>query len=701
MYFAVRVYHPFSPATFRTIGANIPLISDAFRINSTTAEGQYAPSVTVLRDGRLVVAWTDDSNIGNSSLSRDIRARVLNADGSADALDFKVNTEDPNPLYFDSNSQFNPDVTALSTGGFAIAFTDTIPSDATSFRSTTALQRYDATGATLGGNQLVMPAVAPNGNSVFPGAVSITGLNNGGVAFVGSTSDSSLFPLDPDYKILLNTVNSAGVLGTLQIGAGEVQFNQIKPQIAKLSTGNTAVAYLSSADGPSYEYSLRVQIRTPNGTGVGAEITVPNEGMFSNTNAAFSIAALNSGRFVVTWHQPITYAEQQAGQTVNILAQIYESNGTPVGGVINVHAPDAVYQYNPVVAGQPDGSFLIVWEENAGSSGGNFLRAQLFNADGTANGAMFPLGVEQGAQSQVDISVTNDGRYLVVWEDWSLQPGEIDHGHIRGQYIDPRSAAASWVGTARSEQFVGTDFADTLNGGNGNDTIWGGDGDDRLIINNGSDILHGGAGNDTYYVTSMDTVFEAAGQGTDDQVIASTSYSLGAGQEIEILRAAGVVTAAPLILRGNELVNRIFGNAQGDKLYGLGGNDTINGGAGSDTLIGGVGLDRLTGGADADTFDLVKGATNADTITDFTHDVDLLQLSASVFGAGLVAGALDPLRFTANTTGTAQTADHRLIYETDTGNLFFDSNGSAAGGSTLIAILSSKPVLDAGDFVLI
>lgn len=678
----------------------MPLISDAFRINSTTAEGQYAPSVTVLRDGRLVVAWTDDSNIGDSSLSRDIRARVLNADGSADALDFKVNTEDPNPLNFDSNYQFDPDVTALSTGGFAIAFTDTIPSDDTSFRSTTALQRYDATGAAIGGNQLVFPAIAPNGNTVFPGAVSITGLNNGGLAFVGSTSEGSLLPFDPDRKILLNTLSSAGVLGTLQPGAGEVLLDQIKPQIIKLSTGNMAVAYLSSEGGLFYEYSLRVQIRNSNGTGIGAEITVPNEGMFSNTNAAFSIAALNSGRFIVTWHQPVTFAEQQAGQTVNILAQIYESNGTPVGGVINVHAPDAIYQYNPIVAGQPDGSFLVVWEENAGSSGGNYLRAQLFNADGSANGAMFPLGVEQGAQRQVDISVTNDGRYLVVWEDWSIQAGEIDHGHIRGQYIDPRTAATSWLGTARSEQFVGTDFDDTLNGGNGNDTIWGGDGNDRFAANLGSDVLRGGKGDDLYYVNALDTVFEAAGEGSNDQVVTTTSFTLGAGQEIEILRAANVVTANPLVLRGNELDNRIFGNAQGDKLYGLAGNDTILGSGGNDTLVGGTGLDRLTGGADADTFVLIPAAANADTITDFTHDLDLLNLSAAAFGAGLVAGALDPLRFVANTTGLAQTADHRLIYETDTGNLFFDSNGSAAGGRSLIAVLSGKPVLDAGDIVI-
>lgn len=674
----------------------MPLISDAFRINSTTDGSQNAPSLAVLRDGRIVVAWGDSSGIGP-----DIRARVLNADGSADALDFIVNTEDPNPQNFDSNSQFTPDVTALSTGGFAIAFTDTRPSDDTSFRNTTALQRYDATGATLGGNQLVLPAVAPNGNSVFPGAVSITGLNNGGVAFVGSTSEGSLLPLDPDRKILLNTVNASGVLGTLQVGAGEGHLNQIKPQIITLSTGNTAIAYFSSAGGLSHEYSLRVQIRTPNGTGVGAEITVPNEGMFSNNDAAFSIAALNAGRFVVTWHQPVTFAEQQAGQTVNILAQIYESNGTPVGGVINVHAPDAIYQYNPIVAGQPDGSFLVVWEENSGSSGGNYLRAQLFNADGTANGAMFPLGVEQGGQREVEISITNDGRYLVVWEDRTIQAGETDNWSIRGQYIDPRTTAVDWTGTARAEQYVGTDFNDSLNGGKGNDTIWGGAGNDTFLNNAGSDVLHGGAGNDTFYVGLGDTVFEATGMGTADRIIALRSFTLAAGQEVEILQIGAAAVGSPVQLRGNELANQIFGNTAGNLLLGVDGADTLNGGAGNDTLSGGTGRDRLTGGANADTFVLVRGSEHADTITDFTHSVDLLQLRATTFGAGLVAGVLDPSRFIANASGLAETASHRLIYETDTGKLFFDSNGTGAGGRSLIATLLGTPTLDTGDFALV
>lgn len=679
----------------------MPLVSTAFRVNSTTFGAQYAPAATVLRDGRLVVAWTDDSNTVDPDIGRDIRARVIDAAGPGAALDFKVNTEAPIGTEFNNRSQFTPDVAALTTGGFAVAFTDTAPTTDTAFRSTTALQRYDASAAPLGGNQLVFPSSDINGNPVFPGAVSMAALTNGGVAFVGATSSVATLPQDPSNKILLNTVTSTGTLGPLLPGAGVGFGDQIKPQIIALNNGRVAVAYLSNEDGPSHEYNLRVQIRSQTGSAIGAEITVPNQNPFSNTNVAFSIAALDGGRFVVTWSQPVTFAQSQAGATVNILAQVYAANGTAVGGVINVHPVDSLSQLNPIVAGQRDGSFLVVWEEFAGSSGGNFLRAQLFHADGSANGTSFALGVEQGAQSQVDITATNDGRYLVVWEDRSLQPDETDTWGIRGQYIDPRTEAVDWRGSSRSEQFVGTDYGDTLDGGRGNDTLWGGLGDDTFLLNDGRDNLAGGGGNDTYHVTAQDTVVEAAGEGSADRVIAYSSFTLVAGQSIEILQAAEISTPSPMELRGNGAANRIIGNAEGNRLLGLVGNDTIEGGGGSDTITGGIGRDRLTGGAAADTFVLVPGAKNADTITDFTPDSDILQLSAAAFGAGLEAGLLDSAQFASNRSARPQTADHRLLYENDTGRLYFDADGNGAADRVFIAILLGAPQLTADDFLLV
>ena len=680
----------------------MPFLSTSFRINTSTHDEQTEPTVAVLRDGRIVVAWSDNSNIQDVTQGRDVRARVIDAAGPGASLDFKVNTEAPVATFFNNRSQFTPDVVALPGGGFSIAYTDTQVTSDTAFRSTTALRSFDAAGTATGPQRLVFPAADPAGNNtVFPGPVSLIALNNGSLAFTGTTSVNWVLPFDPDRKLMMNILSPTGDLGTLFSGAGDVTGDQIKPELARLSNGNIAVAYLSNEGGLFYQYDLRIQIRTPSGTAVGSEIVVPSRNPFSNTDMAYSITALNNGHFVVTWHQPVTNDERLAGQTTDILARIYNANGTPVGTEIAVHPADGVGQIKPIVAAQPDGSFLIVWEEDAGSSAGNYLRARLFNADGTAAGSIFSLADGSGAQRNVDITITNDGRYLVVWQDQATIAGDTDGFAIRGQYVDPRTAAVNWSGRVIAEQFVGTDFADTFNGGKGNDTIWGGLGDDTFLLDAGRETLHGGGGNDTFHVTAADTVIEGAGQGTADRVIAYTSFTLAAGQDIEILQAAEVTTATPMELRGNGAANQIIGNASANRLLGAGGNDTISGGGGSDTIIGGLGRDRLTGGAAADTFVLMPGARNADTITDFIPGSDILHLTATDFGEGLAPGDLDPSQFVSNKGGRAGTADHRLIYEKDNGRLYFDADGSGDGARILIATLQGAPALAADDFLLI
>lgn len=79
--------------------------------------------------------------------------------------------------------------------------------------------------------------------------------------------------------------------------------------------------------------------------------------------------------------------------------------------------------------------------------------------------------------------------------------------------------------------------------------------------------------------------------------------------------------------------------------------------------------------------------------------LDFIQLKKTVFAA--VGPSLTSGEFVGNTTGVATQTDDRIVYETDTGKLYYDSNGSAAGGSVLFAILTSKPVISYLDFQMI
>ena len=143
-----------------------------------------------------------------------------------------------------------------------------------------------------------------------------------------------------------------------------------------------------------------------------------------------------------------------------------------------------------------------------------------------------------------------------------------------------------------------------------------------------------------------------------------------------------------------------------NRLYGEGSVDTLLGFGGGDTLRGGGGADILTGGAGSDFFEYSALNEGRDTITDFSSAAvgnnDTLRFLASAFGGGLVAGqALAANQFQASSASAAATAAVRFVYDIDDGILRYDSNGSAAGGVTVIATLTGAVTLTAADFLIV
>jgi Ca2+-binding RTX toxin-like protein len=245
---------------------------------------------------------------------------------------------------------------------------------------------------------------------------------------------------------------------------------------------------------------------------------------------------------------------------------------------------------------------------------------------------------------------------------------------------------------------TGNALANVLAANAASNHLWGLDGNDTLNGGGGADILEGGLGNDTYVVdNSSDVVIEQAGEGTDI-VQASASYTLSANVEKLTLTGTGTIDGT-----GNTLANTLTGNAANNALWGLAGNDVISGAAGDDLLVGGLGADTLTGGAGSDTFrfDVKEAAANKDTIKDFTHGADRLELVRTAFTAFATdtAGALNPDEFG---LGTAATTVHQhLIYNQVTGALYYDADGAGGSAQLQIALLSTKPVLDATDIFLL
>ena len=157
---------------------------------------------------------------------------------------------------------------------------------------------------------------------------------------------------------------------------------------------------------------------------------------------------------------------------------------------------------------------------------------------------------------------------------------------------------------------------------------------------------------------------------------------------------------------GNGSANVLKGANGNDVLVGGGGADTMYGGADNDLLRGGSGNDTLYGGAGDDLFRFdtalsTSTVENVDRIKDFNPTRDTIELENSIFTKLGTGTTIDPAFFRSNTTGRARDSNDYLVYETDTGKLFYDANGNAAGGSVQIASLQPNLELTSADYVLV
>jgi Ca2+-binding RTX toxin-like protein len=273
--------------------------------------------------------------------------------------------------------------------------------------------------------------------------------------------------------------------------------------------------------------------------------------------------------------------------------------------------------------------------------------------------------------------------------------------------------------TEGDDRIVGTNGNDSLVGLGGNDTLVGLAGNDTLDGGTGADSMDGGAGDDLYIVdNSGDTIFEAQNEGIDEVRTSLDFYQLP--NFVNNLTLTGTANSVGF---GNDIENVLTGNAGNNQFQGAGGNDTINGGAGNDTIFGQGGDDVLNGGtgndymeggdADRDTyvFDAAPGVANADTIGGFASGTEHIVLDGTAFtniGASGNFAAGDARFYAAAGATQGHDADDRIIFDTSSGRLYYDADGSGSGASqlfaTLITVGNNPPLpgtIAAGDFVVV
>jgi serralysin len=237
---------------------------------------------------------------------------------------------------------------------------------------------------------------------------------------------------------------------------------------------------------------------------------------------------------------------------------------------------------------------------------------------------------------------------------------------------------------------TGSSHNDTITGGFGNDTLTGGAGVDRFYIIAGIDTITDlGFGNLSDIVTvcyGSNAIITAAGNYT------ATSGAINNGKASIDANGHAVNLALAGGSNGWTIMN---GSLTGATLIGSSHNDTIIGGAGNDILTGGAGADKFVFRTTPDSL------INHDIISDFKHGTDVLQFSKSVF-TEIKSWKVDAFWSAANAMAGHDGSD-RIIYNTTTGYLYYDSDGSGAEAAELVALIGTTihPSLTYSDIQLV
>ena len=728
----------------------------AFRLNTSTLGGQQSAAVAGLSDGRFVAVWEDvngsfgilkyaiynaDGSVAKSeaianvdttgSIARgDVAIAALTGGGFAITWAPRLNLQwDVYHRVFDSSgtpvtgdvltnlgatlqNQRHPDIVGDGAGGFYVVWEDTESNAGVPVRPNVQLRHFGADGQPTAGATGLSDAIG--GDEVPQIAVNRAGSK------VAVVWDDDLGQTQGGNEDSIRGFVTG--LGAFRVDHGPFHEFNTAPDVAYSTGDNFMVVWSKFISSGVYEVAGAI-----NG---GVEFKINTTG--SNDNMMPHVVGLQSGDFLVVWNDA-----NFSGTGFHVLGQLLGVDGTPIGSEFTI-TDFAANDIERIEASElMDGRVLVTWDPNkAPQTVGTDAFARIVDprqgasnwvgtaADEQYVGTSFADVLDgaggndrlwgEGGADQMTGGPGNDIFYVDNAGDKTFEAGgqgndtvltTASYALAAGQEIET-FATASVAGTAAinltgnelAQRIDGNNGINILSGSGGNDLLFGYGGNDIMIGGAGSDTLVGGLGNDVYVLENgADAVADSGGV---DTITSTISRSIAGYTTVERLTLVNVATA--LAGTGNNLANIIVGNNFANTLTGGLGADILSGGNGNDKLVGGAGIDTLTGGLNNDifVFNAPLSALNRDIITDFNHVADTFQLENAVM-AKLGAGvhALSATMFRAG--AAAADANDYIVYNQANGNLFYDSNGNGAGGATLLAVLTNRPVLAANDFVVI
>lgn len=389
-----------------------------FRVNTTTASVQNAPSVSMNAKGDFIVAWNSNAQDGSSY---GVYAQRFSATGPALGAEFRVNTTT-------ANFQGLPTVSMDADGDFVVAWTSN-GQDGNLYG--VYAKRYDESTTTAGpvvgevgfGNRIEEGGRTNSSlrrfNVEFSEMLSTSGVNSvlnranwqltrDGLD-VSSAITSISFSLDsqtnkPTAEVFLNGYLADGIYRLTILDA-------VQNSLGKALDGDR-----NGKPGGNYVHNFSIFSAQP----VGGEVPVNTS--TTSSQLASRVAMDADGDYVITWQ---SYAQDGSGY--GVYAQRYNASGVPQGGEFRVNTTTVFAQFAPVVAMDADGDFVIAWGSYQDGNTSD-IYAQRYNAAGVPQGNEFRVNdVTSGIERSPAIDMDERGNFVIAWkgEDSNLNR-EID-----------------------------------------------------------------------------------------------------------------------------------------------------------------------------------------------------------------------------------------------------------------------------------
>lgn len=381
-----------------------------FRVNTFTTGSQGSPAVARSANGDFVVAFED-----RSSANAGIYYRRYKADGTA---------KDSSPVRVVAKGTSGrlptaPDVAMNSAGNFVVMWLD--PNADALFA-----QRHSAGGTAQGtaiqaatASQAKTIKHDPNQDVESP-SIAMDDQGNFAVAYSEFKDADGAEECTSSGRtfVVQFSANGAG-RGTTQVADNTDDTCTFSPIIAMEPDGEFVVAFHTLRVSDSDDTKAQSYLRARRFLASGATHTIPIEDHIYAVDRRSSlngIAVNADGDFVVTWSE---YGKDDSDfETASVRMRRYDStSGTP-SDPQDVAVAGAHDHRDSAIGMASDGSFTIVWERfnHPGETSSEVMRRS-FNSSG--NPVSGPVRVNTFATHVQDdpvIAVNPNGSFVVVWE---------------------------------------------------------------------------------------------------------------------------------------------------------------------------------------------------------------------------------------------------------------------------------------------